>query len=70
MAQININTQSAQYQTRHTQFREIVQYWIPALRIYFKMDDAEREAWLDADPFMADVVRFVSEVYGKKDTIS
>ena len=52
MANININTQAAGYQTRLTQYNEIMAFWKPNLTEFFKMNQEQRQAWRQADPFL------------------
>ena len=52
MANINIDTTAHAYQTRLTQYNEIMQFWKPNLQEFFKMDPEQRQAWTQADPFL------------------
>ena len=52
MANVTINTQAAGYQTRLSQYNEIMQFWKPNLIEFFKMDQEQRQAWRQADPFL------------------
>ena len=52
MANINIDTTAPAYQTRLTQYNEIMQFWKPNLIEYFKMNQEQKQAWRDNDPFL------------------
>lgn len=52
MANVTINTQAAGYQTRLTQYNDIMAFWKPNLIEFFKMDREQRQAWRAADPFL------------------
>jgi len=52
MANITIDTTAPAYQTRLTQYNEIMQFWKPNLIEFFKMDQEQRQAWRQADPFL------------------
>lgn len=70
MATVNINTTSPGYLQRHQEFRDIVQFWIPHLRVYAQLGEDERAAWRAADPFLNDIVRFVNKVHLLKEDVS
>ena len=57
MPQLQVDTQSAAYQTRHQQFQDIVSFWMPQLRKYRRLPPAMRQAWRDNDPFLNDMLR-------------
>jgi hypothetical protein len=59
MPNIDIDTQSAAYQNRHNQFRQIVGFWRPQLITYFSLSREQQLAWRAADPFLNDLLRFV-----------
>lgn len=62
MADINIDTSAAGYQTRLTQFNQIVQFWKPLLKEYFDMNEEQQQAWRDNDPFLNNILRFCEAV--------
>jgi type III secretory pathway component EscT len=62
MADINVDTQSAAYQARHTQFQEIVSFWRPILQQYLLLPEPAQIAWRAADPFLNDLLRFAEAV--------
>lgn len=66
MADINVDTQSAAYLNRHTQFQEIVSFWRPKILQYFSLEEDQQQAWRDNDPFLNDLLRF-SEAVSKID---
>lgn len=60
MANINIDTSAAGYQTRLTQYNDIMAFWKPNIIEYFKMTQEQRDAWRAADPFLDRILK-VSE---------
>ena len=52
MANINIDTTASGYQTRLTQYNDIMAFWKPNLIEYFKMTSEQQQAWRAADPFL------------------
>lgn len=60
MANINIDTSAAGYQTRLTQYNEIMAFWKPNIVEYFKMTGEQQQAWRAADPFLDRILK-VSE---------
>jgi hypothetical protein len=57
MANVNIDTTAPGYQTRLTQYNEIMQFWKPNLIEYFKMNSEQQEAWRQADPFLRRILQ-------------
>jgi hypothetical protein len=62
MANVTINTQAAGYQTRLTQYNEIMQFWKPNLIEFFKMDQEQRQAWRAADPFLDRILKVTAAI--------
>jgi hypothetical protein len=62
MANINIDTSAAGYQTRLTQYNEIMQFWKPNLIEFFKMDEEQRQAWRAADPFLDRILKVTAAI--------
>jgi hypothetical protein len=62
MANIVVNTQSAAYQNRHQQFKDIVVFWRPLILAWIKSPEEVRDAWRENDPFLNDLLRFVEAV--------
>lgn len=52
MANVTINTQAAAYQTRLTQYNDIMAFWKPYLVEFFAMNREQRQAWRANDPFL------------------
>jgi hypothetical protein len=52
MANVTINTQAPAYQTRLTQYNDIMAFWKPNLQEFFKMNKEQRQAWRANDPFL------------------
>jgi hypothetical protein len=67
MADIIIDTSAPAYTTRHTEFRQIVQFWGPILKEYFNSRQEMKEAWRANDPFLNDLLRFAERVAIEKD---
>jgi hypothetical protein len=49
---VDIDTTAAGYQTRFTQYNDIMAFWKPHIIKYYKMNKSQREAWRAADPFL------------------
>lgn len=49
---IDIDTSASGYQTRLTQYNDIIAFWKPHLQEYFKMTADQQAAWRAADPFL------------------
>ena len=62
MANINIDTQAAAYQTRLTQYNEIMAFWKPNLIEFFKMDPEQQQAWRAADPFLDRILKVTEAI--------
>ena len=58
MAILQINTQSAQYQTRLAQFDQIIDFYKPIIKTYYDLrTSAERAAWRQRDPILRRFLR-------------
>ena len=69
MANVSINTQSQQYQSRRAEFLQVLAFWRANLNNYQGMTPAQKAAWRAADPFLDELLTFVEEVYeGRLDT--
>jgi len=63
MADLDVDTTAPAYTTRRQQFADIVTFYKERLRAYHKLRDPDmRQAWRQADPFLADLLRFAREV--------
>jgi hypothetical protein len=61
MADFNIDTQSAGYQTRLVQLREIMTFYKPLLKKYLSLRNPEAQAaWRERDP-MLNIILTISE---------
>jgi hypothetical protein len=67
MANVTIDTQAAGYQTRLTQYNEIMQFWKPNLIEFFKMDPEQRQAWRAADPFLDRILKVTQAITELRD---
>ena len=56
MADVNINTQSAGYQTRLTQIREIKQFYGPLVVEWIKSTPERRQKWRAKDPILSEIL--------------
>ena len=55
-----IDTTDPNYQTRRTQFNQIVTFYGPILRDYYALRSPEaKQAWRQRDPFLQDILDFV-----------
>ena len=52
MANINIDTTAPAYQTRLTQYNEIMAFWKPYIKQFALMTKKQQEAWRANDPFL------------------
>lgn len=57
MANINIDTTAPAYQTRLTQYNEIMAFWKPYLIEYFKLNAPAQQAWRQNDPFLRRILQ-------------
>jgi hypothetical protein len=62
MANVSIDTQAAGYQNRLTQYNEIMAFWKPYLQQFFKMNEAQRQAWRAADPFLDRILKVTAAI--------
>ena len=56
MANININTQSANYQTRLTQLQEIKAFYGPRIVEYLKEPPERQAIWRSRDPILDELL--------------
>jgi hypothetical protein len=64
---IDIDTSAPGYQTRLTQYNDIMAFWKPHLKVYFLLDAPAQEAWRQSDPFLRRILqvhRAITEASG------
>lgn len=65
MADINIDTTSAQYQNRLTQLQQIKSFYAPVvveyLKVHVKDPDAAR-VWRQADPILRELLQIAQQI--------
>lgn len=49
---VNVDTTATGYQTRLTQYNDIMAFWKPNLITYFTLNPQQQQAWRAADPFL------------------
>lgn len=59
---LTIDTTSPGYTTRRQEWTDAVNYIKPAIRQWFRMNQASQEEWLPLDPFLQDVFKLVDAV--------
>jgi hypothetical protein len=62
MANITINTQSANYQTRLTQLQEIKQFYGPRIVEYLKQPAERQEIWRTKDPILDELLDIADRI--------
>lgn len=62
MANINIDTTAPAYQTRLTQYNDIMAFWKPNLIEYFKMTQEQQDAWRASDPFLDRILKVTEAI--------
>lgn len=63
MPNINIDTQSANYQSRRAEFLAMLASWRPVLNNYQELNAEAKAAWRTADPALDEILTWVEEVY-------
>lgn len=63
MADVNINTQSAGYQTRLTQLQEIKQFYGPLIVEWLKSPPTRQEKWRAKDPIMDEMLDIYERIH-------
>ena len=65
MADVNINTQSAGYQTRLTQLQEIKQFYGPLIVEYLKSDETRKNKWRARDPILNEMLDIYERIHAR-----
>jgi hypothetical protein len=66
MADLNIDTTSAQYQDRLADIQAIKTFYGPRIRRYFTLDDAAQQAWRQADPILRELLDLARRIHTEK----